>query len=413
MLACIACSSKGGGEKDGSRAATPNGKDGVKSLTSQFKDMVLKLSGSSKHHQYKGAARSGGGSYRRPFPGFIDDTVFTPAASKVPGEDYYPRTALTAAGAAPDVAKRQGAGKSSGGSGWIPSADGEATGDEAVVAVEEADDVPREWTAQVEPGVQITFASIPGSGNDLKRIRFSREMFNKWEAQRWWGENYDRIVELYNVVMFSGRQQGCSTPVSSVDDSVLRESSYSHGGSTSRGSPITMAALPPPPPPPPAPAAASSKEPIPRSMSCKATTPGSSSAVPPYAAAPSTRAAYYPSTAVPDPSDHVWAHHFNMLNSAAAAAAGTSAMGAASSYDPSRATTSSRDEASVSLSNVSDMEAAEWIEEIEPGVCLTIRELGDGSRELRRIRFSRERFGEERAKVWWEQNRERIQAEFL
>jgi hypothetical protein len=46
-------------------------------------------------------------------------------------------------------------------------------------------------------------------------------MFNKWEAQRWWGENYDRIVELYNVVMFSGRQQGCSTPVSSVDDLAL------------------------------------------------------------------------------------------------------------------------------------------------------------------------------------------------
>ncbi|RCV35236.1 hypothetical protein SEVIR_7G235900v4 [Setaria viridis] len=379
----------------------------------QLKDMVLlKFTGSSKHHHYKGAGRtpssfrSGGGSYRRPYPGFIDDTSFTPAASKVPGEDYYPRTGLAAAGGKDtlDVTKRQ-VGKSPGGSGWIPSAEGEAAAD---VAVEEADDVPREWTAQVEPGVQITFGSIPGGGNDLKRIRFSREMFNKWEAQRWWGENYDRIVELYNVLTFSGRQQGCSTPMSSVDDSVLRESSYSHGGSTSRGSPITTAL---PPPPPPAPAAAS-KEPIARSASCKGT-PGSTPAAP-YAAAPSTRAAYYPSAAVPDPSDHVWAHHFNMLNSAAAAA-GTSAMGggAASFYDPSRATTSSRDEASVSLSNVSDLEAMEWIEEIEPGVCLTIRELGDGSRELRRIRFSRERFGEERAKVWWEQNKQRIQAEFL
>lgn len=46
-------------------------------------------------------------------------------------------------------------------------------------------------------------------------------MFNKWEAQRWWGENYDRIVELYNVQTFSGRQQGGSTPTSSVDDSHL------------------------------------------------------------------------------------------------------------------------------------------------------------------------------------------------
>jgi len=42
-------------------------------------------------------------------------------------------------------------------------------------------------------------------------------MFNKWEAQRWWGENYDRVVELYNVQTFSG-QQGISTPTSSIDD---------------------------------------------------------------------------------------------------------------------------------------------------------------------------------------------------
>jgi hypothetical protein len=55
----------------------------------------------------------------------------------------------------------------------------------------------------------------------------SREIFNKWEAQRWWGENYDRIVELYNVMTFSGRQQGASTPLSSVDDSVMVSTQYS------------------------------------------------------------------------------------------------------------------------------------------------------------------------------------------
>jgi len=146
----------------------------------QLKDMVLKFSGSSKHHQYKGTAgtrssfRSGGGSYLRPYPGFIDDTGFTPAASRVIGEDYYPRTGLAAgsaaggARAAPsdtlDVTRRQGAGKSPGGSGWVPS-----TGED-VGAVEEA--APREWTALVEPGVQITFGTIPTGGNDLKRIRF-------------------------------------------------------------------------------------------------------------------------------------------------------------------------------------------------------------------------------------------------
>ena len=34
------------------------------------------------------------------------------------------------------------------------------------------DDEPKEWMAQVEPGVHITFVSLPSGGNDLKRIRF-------------------------------------------------------------------------------------------------------------------------------------------------------------------------------------------------------------------------------------------------
>jgi len=31
----------------------------------------------------------------------------------------------------------------------------------------------------------------------------SREMFNKWQAQRWWAENYDKVMELYNVQRFN------------------------------------------------------------------------------------------------------------------------------------------------------------------------------------------------------------------
>ncbi|KAI3995238.1 hypothetical protein MKX01_032040 [Papaver californicum] len=31
---------------------------------------------------------------------------------------------------------------------------------------------PKEWVAQVEPGVLITFVSMSEGGNDLKRIRF-------------------------------------------------------------------------------------------------------------------------------------------------------------------------------------------------------------------------------------------------
>lgn len=41
---------------------------------------------------------------------------------------------------------------------------------ESVVLTEE--DEPKEWVAQVEPGVLITFVSLPDGGNDLKRIRF-------------------------------------------------------------------------------------------------------------------------------------------------------------------------------------------------------------------------------------------------
>lgn len=45
----------------------------------------------------------------------------------------------------------------------------------AVVLEEE--DEPKEWMAQVEPGVHITFVSLPHGGNDLKRIRFRYTFF--------------------------------------------------------------------------------------------------------------------------------------------------------------------------------------------------------------------------------------------
>uniref|UniRef100_A0ACD5YS77 Uncharacterized protein n=1 Tax=Avena sativa TaxID=4498 RepID=A0ACD5YS77_AVESA len=368
----------------------------------QLKDMVLKFSGSSKHCKATGSPSFRSNRFHRSsrlaaYPGIIDDSGFT---SDGAGEAYsYTRTtsstgARTAPSSTWDMPKINNHGFQphvrNPSTSWIPSiGEGEEDDDdddEETVILED-DSVPREWTAQVEPGVHITFVSIPGgAGNDLKRIRFSREMFNKWEAQRWWGENYDRVVELYNVQTF--RQQGLSTPSSSVDDATQRESFFSRAGST-RESPVI---LPP-----------STSRLMSRTTSSKT--------------ASTARATCYPSTAVPDPSDHVWAHHFNMLNSAAGAGSVGSSMpssaGAPGPYDPSRATTSSLDEASVSVSNASDLEAAEWVEQDEPGVHITIRELGDGTRELRRVRFSRERFGEDRAKVWWEQNRDRIHTQYL
>ncbi|KAG2660873.1 protein Brevis radix-like 2 [Panicum virgatum] len=387
MLACIACSTKDGGDQDGPRAATPHGRDAGKSLTSQLKDMVLKFSGSGRQYKAAGSPsfRGNCGSSLAAYPGFIDDSGFASDSGY-----NYTRTAAAARPPPPWEAAKVVRGFSQHGrspsASWIPSIGEEDDDDDEAVVLEE-DRVPREWTAQVEPGVQITFVSIPGgAGNDLKRIRFSREIFNKWEAQRWWGENYDRVVELYNVQTFS-RQQGVSTPSSSVDDATTQRDSsfYSRAGST-RESPVVI--LPT--------AAAGREQPIARATPCRA------------AAAPTARAACNPSsTAVPDPSDHVWAHHFNLLNSAPPPAP------APPHFDPSRATTSSLDEASVSVSNASDLEAAEWVEQDEPGVCITIREFADGTRELRRVRFSRERFGEERAKVWWEQNRDRIHAQYL
>ncbi|KAJ0573642.1 putative brevis radix (BRX) domain, protein BREVIS RADIX [Helianthus annuus] len=48
-----------------------------------------------------------------------------------------------------------------------------ASGRRQVPVVLEEEKEPKEWVAQVEPGVLITFVSLPRGGNDLKRIRFS------------------------------------------------------------------------------------------------------------------------------------------------------------------------------------------------------------------------------------------------
>lgn len=235
----------------------------------------------------------------------------------------------------------------------------------------EDEDEPKEWMAQVEPGVQITFVSLPHGGNDLKRIRFSREMFNKWQAQRWWGENYDRIMELYNVQRFN--RQALNTPGRSEDG---RDSNYTRLGSA-RESPMMTPSV--------------NKEWTPRNY---------------YK--PSGTKNYFPVESL----DQGSSQHYNNNAGSSAYAAGGPKGDMMSSMEPSRTTTSSRDEASVSISNASDIES-EWVEQDEPGVYITIRQLADGTRELRRVRFSREKFGEVHAKLWWETNRDRIQAQYL
>ncbi|KAK4773567.1 hypothetical protein SAY87_028586 [Trapa incisa] len=56
-----------------------------------------------------------------------------------------------------------------------------------------------EWVEQDEPGVYITFTSLPGGAKDLKRVRFSRKRFTEKEAEQWWAGNRARVYEQYNV----------------------------------------------------------------------------------------------------------------------------------------------------------------------------------------------------------------------
>ncbi|KAK2407777.1 hypothetical protein P8452_69752 [Trifolium repens] len=335
MFTCIACTKQTSDERDedGRESGTPNTKEAVKSLTTQIKDMALKFSGAYKQCK---PCTGGSSSYNkkghRPYPDF--DTI----SEGVP----YPYIGGASSSSTPawDFTTSNYPGARYAGDRTPRGRDSASVCD----VVLEDEDEPKEWMAQVEPGVHITFVSLPNGGNDLKRIRFSREMFNKWQAQKWWGENYDRIMELYNVQRFN--RQALNTPPRSEADE-QRDSTYSRLTSA-RESPM-----------------ASVKDWTPRSH-------------------------YKPSGQL----DQGGGHHFQ----------------GGSSVEPSRATTSSRDEPSIS--NASEMES-EWVEQDEPGVYITIRQLADGTRELRRVRFSRERFGEVNAKTWWEENRERIQSQYL
>ncbi|KAG6607654.1 PH, RCC1 and FYVE domains-containing protein 1, partial [Cucurbita argyrosperma subsp. sororia] len=66
-----------------------------------------------------------------------------------------------------------------------------------------------------------------------------------------------------------------------------------------------------------------------------------------------------------------------------------------------------RSRSSALPSNDNQVEA-EWIEQYEPGVYITMMALRDGTRDLKRVRFSRRRFGEHQAESWWSENRDKV-----
>ncbi|XP_011625293.1 protein Brevis radix-like 4 isoform X1 [Amborella trichopoda] len=374
MLTCIACSKHFDGslrDAEEDEAATPNTKEAVKTLTAQIKDMALKVSGAYRH--CKPCSTSSG--YGKGHHHYVDSDIGSE------GFRYgYHRTGSSSS--TPRLGKEHSLfvdsrikGISSGE--VTPRVDSMGMSRQEVLFMEEEE--PKEWVAQVEPGVLITFISLPQGGNDLKRIRFSREMFNKWQAQRWWAENFDKVMELYNVHKFNRQTVPLPTPPRSEDESSKMESA--------EDSPVT----------PPL-----NGERLPRNFQ----RPGGG--LMSYSSSDSMEHHHHASC------------HARQYDCGLASTPNLSGISAkterSSSMDASR-TSSSRDadrsdEVSVSASNVSDQEM-EWVEQDEPGVYITIRSLPGGGRELRRVRFSRERFGEMHARLWWEENRTRIHEQYL
>ncbi|KAK4395081.1 protein Brevis radix-like 2 [Sesamum angolense] len=357
MLTCIACSKQlntAGSlrepPEDDENAATPSTKQAIKTLTAQIKASgayknCKPCSGSSAQDRGGAYLDSDAGSVSERFYGSYRRAGSSNSTPRLWGKEIEAKLKALSSGSA------------------TPASVSGRT--ESIMFMEE--DEPKEWVAQVEPGVLITFVSLPQGGNDLKRIRFSREVFNKWQAQRWWTENYDKVMELYNVQRFNRNAVPLPTPPRSEDE----------------GSPET----------PPL-----SKEHIPRHFH-RPTGIGYSSS----------------DSLEHQPMQSCQYNESGGLNSTPKLSNMSAAKTETSSIDASARSSSSREidhSGELSVSNASDLET-EWVEQDEPGVYITIRALPGGARELRRVRFSRERFGEMHARMWWEENRARIQQQYL
>ncbi|KAJ0075127.1 hypothetical protein Patl1_33628 [Pistacia atlantica] len=364
MLTCIACSkqqqhqlkSKNGSlppeEEDDEVVGTPRTKQAIKTLSAQIKDMALKASGA-----YRNCKPCSGSSNCNQNRNYADSDA---ASDSARFHCSYRRTGSS--NSTPRMWGKEMEARLKGlssGEGTPASVSGRT---ESVVFMEE--DEPKEWVAQVEPGVLITFVSLPQGGNDLKRIRFSREMFNKWQAQRWWADNYDKVMELYNVQRFNREAVPLPTSPRSEDESLRIGSA--------KDSPVT----------PPL-----NKE-RPRNFHRPMGVGYSSS----------------------DSLDHQPMQSRQFYDSAGLAStpklssiSGTKTE--TSSIDGSARTSSSREadqSGELSIGNASDIET-EWVEQDEPGVYI----------HYQITSWCREQFGEMQARIWWEENRARIQEQYL
>ncbi|KAL8128561.1 hypothetical protein V2J09_017716 [Rumex salicifolius] len=320
MLTCIA------GLKHGSNndADDPDSKQAIKTLSSQIKGIALKASGAYKCNPCSHPTP------KQPTRNAVDPDAVGSGLARFMWSGSYRRTMSSGSASRLKDGTPSPSSSSSSGRRMEPP----------LLLVEETE--PKEWVAQVEPGVLITFVSLPRGGNDLKRIRFSRDKYNKEQAQKWWTDNYEKVMELYNVQRLNQQDFPLPTPLRTEDEISKAESA--------RDSPMT----------PPL-----TRESLPRNLNR-----GYSSS---------------------DSYDQQSTKQHSCNTSAA---------------------TSSMRSSSNASSDLVQLET-EWVEEDEPGVYITIRALPGGTRELRRVRFSREQFGEMHARLWWEENRARIHEQYF
>ncbi|XP_075490669.1 protein Brevis radix-like 4 [Primulina tabacum] len=358
MLTCMEHSSGKASTVEETNAKQPN-----KTLSSQIKDMALKASGAYRHCTPCANQQAEQQKRNRNF------SVGEPDKS---GRRTFYRREWSSSSGRKELEARLGA--ISIGQGTSASASGRLA--DTVVFVEESE--PKEWVAQVEPGVLITFLSLPKGGNDLKRVQFSHEMFNKWQARRWWTENCEKVMELYNVQRLNRQSFPLPTTPRSQDDT-------SSNTRACTDSPLTSSLL---------------REQKPHT--------------------PDRPNIGMVNGYLSDSLDHGYEHSraHNNSNGVATTPKLSSTSGVKteiSSMDALTRTSSFRDadrSGEISSNNGNYLDT-EWVEQDEPGVYLTISSLPDGRKELRRVRFSREKFHETHARLWWEENRVRINKQYL
>ncbi|XP_042439858.1 protein Brevis radix-like 2 [Zingiber officinale] len=229
---------------------------------------------------------------------------------------------------------------------------------------EVGDEEESEWVSEPEPGVFITLVPLPEVGNRVKKIRFSKERFDDWGAQKWWSENYDKVMELYCIVS----QQSSPTLAPSDDESQLvhnQEEEEEQEEEASRSSKSTTGSSKASPEP-----QAHSEMSMESKLVHNQEEEEEEEEEGNEAASRSSKSTAGSSKATPEPQPHC--------------------------------------EMPVEIGN----RVLEWNVEDETGVFFTVRSMPDGSREILRIVFSGDRFGEMKTRVWWEKNKARLQQQY-